>query len=217
MPLPGGVVLDVVAALSCGPAPAPYFAPSAPAPSLSCVAFLQWALLSLLSCGTKRWDHPASLFSRFSPLETGWLAQLLIPGMRRSFSKTGADPGDQLLGPRDQLLFLVRGSAPEIRAPPFPIGPPHLPTAPACCPAQGPASAGKPHVKSARRERGNLRRYATESTASPSRSGTIAVYTGSMTTTTALNKVSFCVSRERPGYEAVCDSPLLSAFFSRFN
>ena len=95
----------------------------------------------------------ASLFSRFSPLETGWLAQLLIPGMRRSFSKTGADPGDQLLGPRDQLLFLVRGSAPEIRAPPFPIGPPRLPTAPACCPAQGPASAGKPHVKSARRER----------------------------------------------------------------
>ena len=96
---------------------------------------------------------PASLFPRFSPLETGWLAQLLIPGMRRSFSKTGADPGDQLLGPRDQLLFLVRGSAPEIRAPPFPIGPPRLPTAPACCPAQGPASAGKPHVKSARRER----------------------------------------------------------------
>ena len=138
---------------------------------------------------------PASLFSRFSPLETGWLAQLLIPGMRRSFSKTGADPGDQLLGPRDQLLFLVRGPAPGIRAPPFPLGPPRLPTAPACCPAQGPASAGKPHVKSARRERGNLRRYATESTASPSRSGTIAVYTGSMTTTTALNKVSFCVSR----------------------
>ena len=160
---------------------------------------------------------PASLFPRPSPLETGWLAQLLIPGMRRSFSKTGADPGDQLLGPRDQLLFLVRGSAPEIRAPPFPIGPPRLPTAPACCPAQGPASAGKPHVKSARRERGNLRRYATESTAPPSRSGTLAVYTGSMTTTTALNKVSFCVSRELPGYEAVCDSPLLSAFFSRFN
>ena len=46
-------MLDDVAALSCGPAPAPYFAPSAPSPSLSCVAFLQWALLSLLSCGTK--------------------------------------------------------------------------------------------------------------------------------------------------------------------
>ena len=50
-------MLDDVAILSCGPAPAPYFAPSAPAPSLSCVAFLQWALLSLLSCGTKRRDH----------------------------------------------------------------------------------------------------------------------------------------------------------------
>ena len=50
-------MLEVVAALSCGLAPAPYFAPSAPAPSLSCVAFLQWALLSLLSCGTKRRDH----------------------------------------------------------------------------------------------------------------------------------------------------------------
>ena len=140
----------------------------------------------------------------------------LLPG-GPSFSKTGADPGDQLLGPRDQLLFLGRGSAPEIREPPFPIGPPRLPTAPACCPAQGPASAGKPHVKSARRERGNLRRYATESTASPSRSGTIAVYTGSMATTTALNKVSFYVSRVLPGYEAVCDSPLLPAFFSRSN
>ena len=57
-----------------------------------------------------------------------------------------------------------------------------------------------------------MRRYATESTASPSRSGTIAVYTGSMATTTALNKVSFYVSRVFPGYEAVCDSPLLPAF-----
>ena len=38
-----------------------------------------------------------------------------------------------------------------------------------------------------------------------------------MTTTTALNKVSFYVSRVFPGYEAVCDSPLLPAFFSRSN
>ena len=47
--------------LPCSPAPAPFPASLTLYPSLSCVAFLQRALLFSLSCGTNRRDHGTKL------------------------------------------------------------------------------------------------------------------------------------------------------------